>query len=85
MQKSKYNFRTEVAGLAISIVNLANSKVNRANAQSRPSRILCALAHGKLYFEFLKIFSVPENHLLLQRAKTLPKSAFLVKYKVNIQ
>ena len=35
--------------------------VNRANAQSRPCGILFAPANGKLYFEFLKIFSVPEN------------------------
>jgi hypothetical protein len=53
-----------------------NSKVNRANAQSRPSGILCALAHGKLCFEYLKTFSAPENHLPLQGAKTPPKSAF---------
>jgi hypothetical protein len=55
---------------AYSKVNNANMKVNRANSQSRDSGILCALAHGKLYFEFLKIFSVPENHLPLQGAKT---------------
>jgi hypothetical protein len=36
-------------------------KVNRANAQFRDSGILFAPANGKLYFEFLKIFSVPEN------------------------
>jgi hypothetical protein len=35
----------------------------RADAQSRLSGILFALANGKLYFEELKIFSVPENHL----------------------
>ena len=34
---------------------------NRAKAQSRPSGFLCALAHGKLCFEYLKTFSVPEN------------------------
>jgi hypothetical protein len=59
----------------------ANIKANRANAQSRLSGILFALANGKLYFEFLKIFPVPENHLPLQGVKTLPKSAFLVKEK----
>ena len=42
-------------------VGEADSKVSRANAQSRPSGILFASANGKLYFEFLKIFSVPEN------------------------
>jgi len=59
----------------------AISKVNRANAQSRLSGILFALANGKLYFECLKIFSVPENHLPFQGVKTLPKSAFSVKEK----
>jgi len=49
--------------------NRTNSKVNRANAQSRLSGILFALANGKLYFECLKIFSVPENHLP-QRGRT---------------
>jgi len=51
----------------------------KAFKQFRPSEILFALANGKLYFEFLKIFSVPENHLPLQGAKTLPKSAFLIE------
>jgi hypothetical protein len=41
----------------------ANPKVNRAKAQSRPSGILFAQANGKLYFEFLKIISVPQNNL----------------------
>jgi hypothetical protein len=38
-------------------------KVNRANSQSRPSGILCALAHGKLYFALLTSFSAAQNHL----------------------
>jgi hypothetical protein len=48
-----------------SIFNSQFSTFNylRANAQSRLSGILFALANGKLYFEYLKIFSVPENHL----------------------
>jgi hypothetical protein len=54
----------------------ANPEGNPAHAQSRPCGISFAPANGKLYFEALKIFSVPENHLLLRRAKTLPKSAF---------
>ena len=57
--------------------NRAITTVNRAIAQSRPSGILFAQANGKLCFEYLKTFSVPENHLLLQRVKTPPKSAFL--------
>ena len=57
-------------------VGEANSQVNRANAQSRLSGILFALANGKLYFEFLKIFSVPENTCSCRGLKMLPKSAF---------
>jgi len=60
-------------------IGKTNSQVNRANPQSRLSGILCALAHGKLYFEFLKIFSVPENNLPLQGAKNTPKSYFLIE------
>ena len=44
-------------------VNQAIPKVNRAKAQSRHSGILLAQANGKLYFEFLKSISVPQNHL----------------------
>jgi hypothetical protein len=77
MQKSKCNFRTEAAGLAISIVNLANAIVNRANAQSRPSGILFAQANGKLCFDYTETFPYNQNPLPLQGAKTLPKSAFL--------
>jgi hypothetical protein len=35
--------------------------VSWAYSQFRDSGILFAPANGKLYFEFLKIFSVPEN------------------------
>ena len=49
------------AQLTYSKVSMANLKAERANAQSRSCGILFALANGKLYFEFLKIFSVPEN------------------------
>ena len=48
---------------AIPKVNKAIPKVNRAKAQSRVSGILSAQADGKLYFEFLKRISVPQNHL----------------------
>jgi hypothetical protein len=44
-------------------VSTANLTVNRANAQSRDSGILCALAHGKLYFALLTSFSAAQNHL----------------------
>jgi hypothetical protein len=38
--------------------------------------------NGKLYFEYLKIFSVPENHLPLQGAKNASEVAFsLIKTK----
>ncbi|GAB6013498.1 hypothetical protein [Viscerimonas tarda] len=59
-------------------VSLANIKVNRADAQFRDSGILFAPANGKLYFEFLKIFSVPENTCPCRGQKRAPKSAFLI-------
>ena len=68
MKKARQIFTVKVGG--------ANSKVNGAYAQSRPSGILFAPANGKLYFEFLKIFSVPENHLRLQRAKRFRSQRF---------
>ena len=37
--------------------------VNRANTQFGYGGILCAQAHGKLYFEVLKRISAPQNHL----------------------
>jgi hypothetical protein len=42
-------------------VSSAIPKVNGTNAQFRYRGILFAPANGKLYFAFLKIFSVPEN------------------------
>jgi hypothetical protein len=57
-------------------------KVNQANTQSRPSGILFASANGKLCFEYLKTFSVPENHLPLQGAKTPPKLVFFEMYSI---
>jgi hypothetical protein len=68
--------RQEAGQTSRAKVSTAICKVNRAYSQFRDSGILFAPANGKLYFEFLKIFSVPENHLPLQGAKTLPKSAF---------
>jgi hypothetical protein len=65
-------------------VNPANSKVNGANAQSAHRRILFAQANGKLYFEYLKIFSVPENHLPLQGAKHLRSRCFLKRVSIDI-
>ena len=69
-------------------INQTNPKANRvilksnqAKAQSRHSGILFAPANGKLYFECLKIFSVPENHLPLQGVKTPPKLAFLLEIR----
>jgi hypothetical protein len=38
-------------------------KVNRANAQSRHSGILCASAHGKLCFALLTSYPAAPNHL----------------------
>ena len=57
-QKTRKNGR-EKAGNVYPKVNRANSTVNKANAQSRPSGILCALAHGKLYFAKYKIGFLP--------------------------
>jgi hypothetical protein len=57
--------------------------VNRANAQSRPSGISFAPANGKLYFEFLKIFSVPENTYSCRGRKTLRSRVFFEMYNVN--
>jgi hypothetical protein len=53
-QKTERNDRLNINNVYLK-VNNANMKVNRANTQSRPSGILCALAHGKLYFAKLKI------------------------------
>ena len=44
-------------------VNRTNIKVNGAFTQSRPSGILCALAHGKLCFLQQTIVFAAKNHL----------------------
>ena len=54
---------SDLPPFAIPKVSPAIPKVSRANAQSRPCGILFAQANGKLYFEFLKKISVPQNHL----------------------
>ncbi|MDR0506839.1 MAG: hypothetical protein LBH32_08510 [Dysgonamonadaceae bacterium] len=55
MQKSGYIFNPKV--------RQANSKVNRANAQSRHSGILFARANGKLCFAQLTSFCAAQNNL----------------------
>jgi hypothetical protein len=47
-------------------ISPANTKVSRANVQSRPCGILLSSDNGKLYFAALKILSVPQNNLPLQ-------------------
>jgi len=83
MTKNRQNIISQVgrvyfkAGKVYWKANTVYLTVNGANAQSRPSGILFAQANGKLYFEFLKIFSVPENHLPLQGAKRFRSQRFL--------
>lgn len=56
---------------------MVSLKVNIANTESVPQGgFYLRRANSKLYFECLKIFSVPGKNLPL-RGKTLPKSAFL--------
>ena len=50
--------------------------INKAYAKSRLSGILFASANSKLYFECLKIFSVPENHLPHMRGEKCSEVAF---------
>jgi len=45
---------------------------------------LIASAISKLYFEYLKIFSVPENTCSCRVLKMLPKSAFFEMYNVDL-
>ena len=59
----KINRATLKVNPVISKVNQAISKVNQAIAQSRPSGILCAPAHGKLYFALLTSFRASQNNL----------------------
>jgi hypothetical protein len=61
-QQKGQNDRIKVNSAYMKVSN-AYSKVNRANTQSRQSGILCALAHGKLYFALLTSFSAAQNHL----------------------
>jgi len=76
-QQDFYDFQDEKnPAYLINLVKILVQTVNEAYAQSRLSGILFALANGKLYFEFLKIFSVPENTCSCRGLKMLPKSAF---------
>jgi hypothetical protein len=81
-QKTRQNGRAK-AGNAFLTVNNADSKISRAYSQFCGSKILLSLDSGKLYFECLKIFSVPENHLPLRVQKRAPKSCVLVKISVR--
>jgi hypothetical protein len=72
--KSQYTFTAKV--------NFANSKVNNANIQYRHSGILFAQANGKLCFEVLKTFSVPENHLPCREQNTAEVGVFLERYSI---
>jgi hypothetical protein len=71
MQKSRQKFTLKIPS--------ANSKVNRAKAQSRPSGILFAQANGKLCF-MQQIYHLQQKQLaprrLRQGKKRAPKSAF---------
>jgi hypothetical protein len=49
------------AHILLSKVSELKALLNWACSQFRYGGILYALAYGKLYFAFLKIFSVPEN------------------------
>jgi hypothetical protein len=75
MRKSRQNITVKSVPVN-SKVNPANIKVNGANTQSRPGGILFAPANGKLYFEFLKIFSVPENTCPCRGRKMLRSRIF---------
>lgn len=72
-QKTGQNDRARVNN-TFSTVNNVYPQVNRAYSQFRDSGILFAPANGKLYFEFLKIFSVPENTCPCRGQKRAPKS-----------
>ena len=62
----------------VRIANMKVSKayltVNKANAQSCDSGILCALAHGKLYFGATGMFPSHQNHLPRKGEECTPKS-----------
>jgi hypothetical protein len=78
MQKSEYISMPE-AGKTERKVNMANLKVSRANAQSRPGGILFAPANGKLYFEAFGINSMLQNNLPHAGEGNAPKSHFRQK------
>jgi hypothetical protein len=80
MQKTGHIFYTEtfraasIACTVTSKVNPADIKVNPANAQSHRGGILFAPANSKLYFEALKMLSVPQNNLPRAGEGNAPKS-----------
>lgn len=77
LQKGQ-NDRTKVNN-TYSKVNNACSKVSMANSQSRPCGILCALAHGKLYFGATGIFPSHQNHLPRAGRNVLRSRTFIQK------
>jgi hypothetical protein len=58
------------------VVNPANFKINRANAQIRHSGILCSLEHGKLCFVQHGCPFAAQNHLPPSRGKILRSRIF---------
>ena len=79
-QKTEQNDGTKVNNVSSEInkasskVSRANLTVNKSNAHSRPSGILCALAHGKLYFGVTGMFPSHQNHLPRKGEDCTPKS-----------
>jgi hypothetical protein len=68
MQKSAY-ISIPKTGKTGCKVNMADIKVSKANAQSRPGGILIAHAIGKLCFALLTPFSAAQNNLPLKRGR----------------
>jgi hypothetical protein len=81
-QKAGQNGKSKVSR-AFSKVNTAYQKVNLAYSQFCDSKILLSLDSGKLYFEFLKIFSVPENTCPCRGQKRLRSRRFYSIPNVN--
>jgi hypothetical protein len=77
-QKEGQNDRVKASNVYPKI-SKTNSTVNRANIQSRPSGILCAPAHGKLYFGATGIFPSYQNHLPRAGRNVLRSRTFIQK------
>ena len=82
-QKTGQNGRAKADNVYPKVSN-AYSTVNKANAQSRDSGILCALAHGKLYFGATGMFPSHQNHLprvgrTVLRSRTFIQKVFTFK------